>query len=71
MILSFDKLKESFPYPTLTPVVGLPDYSTIAAVQKQLNANASSKHSNLGDGLLGYLALTLTVAEYTLLSAFP
>jgi hypothetical protein len=35
----------------------------------QLNANAASVQSNLGDGLVGLLYLTITPAEYNALSA--
>jgi hypothetical protein len=58
-----------FPHPIIAPIVGVPTYESINALNLQLNANAASVQSNLGDGLLGLLYLTITPAEYNALSA--
>ena len=66
---TIDNIVEGFPHPTLTPISGVPTYETIAELNLKLNANAASVQSNLGDGQLGLLYLTVTPAEYTTLSA--
>ena len=68
MTSSTDKIVESFPYPTISPIIGQPGYDTIAEVHLQLNANAASVQSHLGDGALGLLYLTVTPAVYNTLS---
>jgi hypothetical protein len=60
-----------FPFPTIDPIVGEPDYETIAELHKKINANAASVQSNLGNGRLGHLALTVSDAIYNTLSAIP
>jgi hypothetical protein len=64
-----DKIVDGFPHPTVIPITGVPTYEAIAELNLQLNANAASVQSNLGDGLLGLLFLTITPAEYNTLSA--
>jgi hypothetical protein len=63
------KVVYGFPHPIIAPIVGVPTYESINALNLQLNANAASVQSNLGDGLLGLLYLTITPAEYNALSA--
>lgn len=60
-----------FPFPTIDPIVGEPSYETIAEIHKKINANAASVQSNLGNGRLGHLALTVSDAIYNTLSATP
>ena len=62
---------EGFPHPTITPVIGIPTYKSIAEINLQLNANAASVHSNLGDGAHGLLALTIDPAVYNTISPDP
>jgi hypothetical protein len=64
-----EKVVDGFPHPTIAPNNGVPNYETISTLNLQLNANAASVQSNLGDGLLGFLYLTITPAEYNALSA--
>jgi hypothetical protein len=45
--------------------MGMPNYASIAEVNLRLNAKAASVQSNLGDGTLGILALTVSPAVYT------
>ena len=54
-----EKIVESFPYPTILPIIGQPTHETIAEVHSKLNANAASVHSHRGNGQLGVLYLTL------------
>ena len=64
-------LIEGFPHPTLTPVIGIPTYESLAEVNLKLNANAASVHSNLGDGAHGLLPLTIDPAVYATISNTP
>ena len=62
MTISIDKIVDGFPHPNIAPIVEL---------NLQLNANAASVQSNLGDGQLGLLALTVSPAVSTLLAPSP
>jgi hypothetical protein len=62
---------EGFPHPTITPVIGIPTYESIAEINLKLNANAASVHSNLGDGAHRLLALTIDPAVYNTISPDP
>ena len=42
----------NFPHPTLTPCEGEPTFQNISNLHLELNANAASIHSNLGEGLM-------------------
>jgi hypothetical protein len=66
---SDDNPIEGFPHPTIPAVIGIPTHETIAEVNLQLNANAASVPSNLGDGAHSLLALTINPAVYNTLSA--
>ena len=66
-----DKIVESFPHPTIMPIVGQPTYETLAEIHLKLNTNAASVHSNLGNGLLGLLFLPVSPAVYNTQSATP
>ena len=61
---ALEKIVESFPYPTVPPIVGQPSYETIAELQLKLNTNAASIHSHRGNGHLGLLFLTVKPAVY-------
>jgi hypothetical protein len=65
------KISDNFPHKTIPPIVGQPTYEAIKDLHLKLNENAVKVHSNLGDGLLGYLGVTLTPAIYDTLSAQP
>ena len=65
------KITDNFPHKNITPIVGQPSYDTIKELHLQLNENAVKVHSNLGNGLLGYLGVTVTPAIYNTLSAQP
>ena len=62
------KLIESFPRPTIEPVIGLSTCHLITAVHLKLNANAVFIHSNRGDGKQGYLILTFQPQAHNTLS---
>lgn len=61
----------NFPTPELTPIATNttpPTYTSLQVLQKELNANAASVHSNAGGGIHGHLALTMTPAEYLVIA---
>jgi hypothetical protein len=68
----------NFPFLELTPFADdrhPPIFSTLRTLQRELNANATSVHSNDGGGLHGHLTLTVTPARYLQIAgpgnAFP
>jgi hypothetical protein len=65
------KISDNFPHKTIPPIVGQPTYESIKELHLKLNENAVKVHSNLGDGHLGYLGVTITPAIYDTLSAQP
>ena len=66
-----EKIIERFPYPTIKPIIGIPNYETITELLLQLNANAASVQTHLGGGNLCLLALTVTSEVYATLSDNP
>ena len=66
-----DSIAEEFPHPSIPPILGVPTYTTIAELHLQLNANAASVYSSLGDGAHGLLPLTISLEVYNTLSAVP
>jgi hypothetical protein len=57
----------NFPQPVLTPFATEfqpPTHSSLQVLQRELNANAMSVHSNEGGGTFGHLTLTISVADY-------
>ena len=66
-----DKIVEGFPHPTITPIIGIPTYESISEIHIKLNSNAASVHSELGNGALGLLALTVTPAVHNTLAGVP
>ena len=71
MTSSTNSITERFPYKEIPKISGPPTYPTIKNVNKMLSTNASSIHSNLGDGQHGLLALTLPAAVYNTISGVP
>ena len=66
-----DKIVEGFPHPTIKPIIGIPTYESISEMHIKLNSNAASVHSELGNGALGLLALTVTPTVYNTLAGVP
>ena len=58
MPIATNKIVDVFPFPTILPIIGAPNYKTIAKVHLKLNSNAAYVQSNLGCGTLGLLQLT-------------
>jgi hypothetical protein len=58
----------SFPHPVLPTVQGKPDYQTIHATRKFLQANLRAIDTHLGAGTLGHLGLSISDASYAMIS---
>jgi hypothetical protein len=56
----------SFPHPIPPTVEGDPDYQTIHATRKFLQANSMDTH--LGGGTLGHLGLIVSDASYAMIA---
>jgi hypothetical protein len=55
----------SFPHPILPTVEGEPEYQTIHATRKFLQANSRAMNTHLGGGTLGHLDLIISDASYS------
>ena len=64
MPLALEKIVESFPHSTVSPIVGQPSYETIAEIQLKLNTNAASVYSHRGNGRLGLLFFMVNPEVY-------
>jgi hypothetical protein len=58
----------SFPHPVLPTVQGEPDYQTIHATRKFLQANSRAIDTHLGGGTLGHLGLIISDASYVMIA---
>jgi hypothetical protein len=58
----------SFPHPVLPTVQGEPDYITIHATRRFLQANSRAIDTHLGGGTLGHLGLIISDASYVMIS---
>jgi hypothetical protein len=58
----------SFPHPVLSTVQGEPDYQTIHATRKFLQANSRAIDTHLGGGTLGHLGLIISDASYVMIA---
>jgi hypothetical protein len=58
----------SFPHSILPTVKGEPDYQTIHAIRKVLQANARAIDTHLGGGDLVHLGLIVSDASYAMIS---
>ena len=63
-----EKIVDGFPFPKIDPIIGTPDYESIADIHLKLNLNAASVQSNLECGTLGLLFLTVSPAFHATLS---
>jgi hypothetical protein len=60
-----DDVMASFPHPILPTVEGEPDYQTIHATRKFLQANSRAIDTHLGGGTLGHLGLIISDTSYS------
>jgi hypothetical protein len=58
----------SLPHPVLPTVQGEPDYQTIHATRKFLQANSRAIDTHLGRGTLGHLGLIVSDASYAMIA---
>jgi hypothetical protein len=58
----------SFPHPILPTVQGEPDYQTIHATRKFLQANSRAIDTHFGGGTLGHLGLIISDAAYEMIA---
>jgi hypothetical protein len=58
----------SFPHPISPTVQGEPDYQTICAIRKLLQANSRAIDTHLGGGSLGHLGLIVSDASYAMIA---
>jgi hypothetical protein len=63
-----DDVIVSFPHPVLPTAQGKPDYQTIHAIRKSLQANSRASDTHLGGGTLGHLGLIVSDASYTVIA---
>jgi hypothetical protein len=57
-----------FPHPVLPTVQGEPDYQTIHATRKSLQANLRAIDTHVGGGTLGHLGLIISDASYAMIT---
>jgi len=69
--VGIDSIVDNFSHTSIDPIVGQPNYKSLAEVHLNLNTNAASVRSHLGDGRLGLLYLTVTPAVYNTQSNIP
>jgi hypothetical protein len=62
---TLEDVMASFPNPILPTVEGEPDYQTIHATIKFLQANSRAIDTHLGGGTLGHLGLIISDASYS------
>jgi hypothetical protein len=60
-----EEVMASFPHPILPTVEGEPDYQTIHATRKFLQANSRAINTHLGGGTLGHLGLIISDVAYS------
>ena len=65
---SIDKIIDGSLFPTINPIIGTPDYKSIADIHLKINSNAASVQFNLRRGMLGLLFLTVSPTVYATLS---
>jgi hypothetical protein len=71
MPTTLSKIVDGFPHPTIPSIIGILTYDALKDLQLVLNANAASVQSNLGNGLLGLLALTISPEVHDTLAGEP
>jgi hypothetical protein len=65
---TIEDVMASFPHPVLPTVQGEPDYQTIHATRKFLQANSRAIDTHLGGGTLGHLGLIISDASYVMIA---
>jgi hypothetical protein len=65
---TIEEVTKGFPHPVLPTVQGEPDYQTIHATIKFLQANSRAIDTHLGGGTLGHLGLITSDASYAMIA---
>jgi hypothetical protein len=65
---TIEDVMASFPHPVLPTVQGEPDYQTIHATRKFLQANLRAIDTHLGGGTLGHLGLIIWDSSYAMIA---
>ena len=65
-LLEPEKIRESFPNPTIPKIHRMPHYFSIAEAHAALNDNATYVYSSCGNPSLGHYILTASDAKYLL-----
>jgi hypothetical protein len=65
---TFEKVMASCPHPVLLTFQGEPDYQTIHATRKFLQANSRAMETYMGGGTSGHLGLIISDASYAMIS---
>jgi hypothetical protein len=65
---TIEDVMASFPHPVLPTVQGEPDYQTIYATRKFLQANSRAIDTHLGGGTLGHLDIIILDAYYAMIA---
>jgi hypothetical protein len=63
-----EDVMEGFPHHVLPTAQGEPDYQTIHATRKFIQANSRTIDTHLGGGTLGHLGLIISDASYTMIA---
>ena len=71
MLISSDKLMESFLNPVITPIARMPTYDTLVEQIYQISYNMVLIQTTLGGVKLGFLALAISPTVYATLSSTP
>ena len=66
--LDKEKIRESFPNPTIPKINETPHYFSITEAHAPLNENATSVYSSSGNPSLGHYIITASDSEYLLRS---
>ena len=69
--ITIDNVLSTFPYPSISPINGVPSFETINAMVTDLKANAATIQTENGGGQFGYLALVVSATVYATLSNQP
>jgi hypothetical protein len=65
---TFEDVIDSLPHPVLPTVQGEPNYQTIHAIRKSLEANSREIDTHLGGDTLGHLGLIVSDASYAMIA---
>jgi hypothetical protein len=65
---TFEDVMASFPHPVLSTAQGEPDYQTIHATRRFLQAKSRAIDTHLGGGTLGHLGLIISDASYAMIA---